>query len=434
MTNITKDPDLAIREELLSLHAINPFIAESSAPRCLMLSGHLSQLVTIEGGSPQIIQTGVDPQLADNTFSRKIKNDSRVISIIKRYNGISATSITTTTEYLVIVEDIETNMLDIVTIPTFHKLHQYFGFKYKVNEDILNSAVGMVLPKDTVLADSPSVTVDSEGGKEYSFGCPLNLAYLHIPEVTGDGIVISESATKRFRYKTYETVVMEFGESSFPLNLYGDKDNYKIFPDIGECINPDRVIAATRKYDSLMSPCTTSGNDVRNYSAYFDKPYYSKNGGKVVDIRVFSNKKSRKSVYTETTTQAERYVVGLTKYYADIIAAYDNCNRQYRARNRSDIPVSPEFHRLLVDAYVATEDTRYVRYTNANDIVDLFRVEIIVEHDTIPDILGFKASSIHGSKGVIVDVRKDVDMPVDANGIRADVIFDPTSIPGVNYS
>jgi len=31
---------------------------------------------------------------------------------------------------------------------------------------------------------------------------------------------------------------------------------------------------------------------------------------------------------------------------------------------------------------------------------------------------------------VIVDVRRWQDMPMDENGIRADMIMDPTSIPG----
>jgi len=34
------------------------------------------------------------------------------------------------------------------------------------------------------------------------------------------------------------------------------------------------------------------------------------------------------------------------------------------------------------------------------------------------------------SKGVFVEVRPDELMPVDANGVRADAIMDPTSIPG----
>jgi len=425
------DPDLRIREELLSLHAINPFVTESSSPRALMCAAHLSQVVTIEDGASQIIQTGLGSQLADNTFSCKVRNDSRVLSIIKRYNGVSATTVNSTTEYSVILEDLTTGGLDIVNIPTYHKLHQYFGFRYKLNEDILGAALGTVVPAGTIFADSPTVETDSEGGKDYRFGRPVNLAYLHIPEVTGDGVIISKSLAEKFMFRTYEVIVIEFGEKSFPLNLYGGDSEYKIFPDIGEYVNTDRVVAATRRYDSMMSPNTTSRRDVRDYSAYFDKPYYSKsNGAKVVDIKAYSNKKARKSVYTTTTDQAERYVVGLKKYYAEIITAYDAANRNYRARNRTDIPVSPELHRLLVDAYVATEDSRYVRYTNTNDIVDLYRVEIVLEHTTIPDISGFKVTTLHGSKGVVVGVREDSEMPVDANGNRAEMIMDPTSIPG----
>jgi len=279
MKNIMSDPDLRVREELLSLHALNPFISTASSPRCLMFSGHLSQIVVLAGGGlPQIIQTGLEQQLATNTFSKKIDSDSRVMAILKRYNGVSATSVTERAEYVVITQDAETDELDLISIPISHKLHQYFGFKYQINEDVLNPTIlNGVVPGGTILADSPAVSKDGD----YMYGRPVNLAYLHVPEVTGDGVVISEDLAKKFEFKTYETVVAEFGEKSFPLNLYGDDDVYKAFPDIGEYINDDRVVMATRRYETSLSPGLVSKKDVREYSTNFDKPYYSKsNGGK----------------------------------------------------------------------------------------------------------------------------------------------------------
>ncbi len=394
MENIMEDRDLRVREELLSIHALNPFIANASSPRALMFSGHLSQMVVLDDPEPPIIQTGLERQLAKNTFSKKTLSDVRVIGILKRYSGIAANSVSGVAETVVIVQDVETHELDAISIPVCHKLQQYFGFKYKVNDIIKRpDIIDTFLPKDTVLADSPSV---SEEG-DYRFGRPVNIAYLHIPEVTGDGVVISKDCAEKFSFRTYETVVVEFGEKAFPLNLYGDDDNYKAFPDIGEYINKDRVVLATRKYEGDLSPALVSRTDVKDYSVYFDKPYYSKTpGGRVADIKVYHNDKARKSTYTKTTGQVSRYAEALKRYYADILTLYTAKEREYRTRTGRDLPVTERMHRLLIDAYAHTESSRNVRYTHKNDLVDLYRVEILIEHHVTPSI-GFKMTTMSGN-------------------------------------
>lgn len=389
-----QDQDLAIREELLSLHALNPFISASSSPRCLMMSGHLSQIVVIENGEPQIIQTGLDPQLAENTFSKQLDSDARILAILKRYNGISANSVSELAEYVVIVQNIENGELDAISIPRFHKLHQNFGFMYNVNKKTLNPGVlNTVLPEGTIFADSPTV----KDNKEYCFGRPVNIAYLSIPEVTGDGVVISEDLANKYAFRTHETIVVEFGEGAFPLNLYGDENNYKPFPDIGELINKDRVVIATREYDQELAPGLVSAIDVREFSPYFDKPFYSKtDGGRVVDIKVYHNPRAGKSTYTKTTDQVNRYSEALKQYYRDILNVYEAQNDTHYRKHKADIPVSPRFHRLLMDACAITEDKRNIRFTYKNDLVDIYRVEFTIEHVTIPDCNGFKFTTLHG--------------------------------------
>ena len=396
---ISNDEDLKIREELVGLHAaINPFIAHSSSPRGLMSSGHISQIVTIEHGEAQIIQTGLETQFAENTFSCRLEADSRIVAVLRRYNGVSANTVTETAEYTVIAQDVTTGELDVIPIPRFHKLHQQFGFEYKVNEDILNAGiVNTILPKGTILADSPTVSKD----KEYRFGVPVNLAYLHVPEVTGDGVILSDKLAKKFEFNTYETIVAEFGEKTFPLNLHGDGDNYKIIPDIGEMVPDDRVVMATREYDPELAPALLSREAVKNYSVNFDKPFYAKStGGEIVDIKVYSNSKARKSTYTETTDQVTRYDEALIRHYKDILTVYEEQNKVHYAKHRESVPVTPAMQRLLLDAYAATECSRNVRYTNTNDVVDLYRVEITIGYRKIPDLLGYKVTTLHGIWGV----------------------------------
>ena len=69
------DPDMKIKEELVSLHALNPFIPNVSSARSYMFTAHLSQALVIENGEDKIIQSGLETQLAENTFSKKFEND-----------------------------------------------------------------------------------------------------------------------------------------------------------------------------------------------------------------------------------------------------------------------------------------------------------------------------------------------------------------------
>lgn len=49
-------------------------------------------------------------------------------------------------------------------------------------------------------------------------------------------------------------------------------------------------------------------------------------------------------------------------------------------------------------------------------------ITFVIEHLIVPTI-GYKETDIHGGKGVICSVREDEDMPMDADGNRADLVF-----------
>lgn len=395
-TVIPVEKGMEITEEYIGLHAVNPFIANNSSARSYMFSNHISQIVTLEHGEEKIIQTGLEKQFGDTTFSKKLENDSRILNILTRYNGIDINHASETTELTVVYEDIITGEVGIIDIPKYFKLHQYFGFKYKWNYDILNAVTAnTILPANTVLADSPTVTTN----KGYKFGVNANLAYLSIPEVTEDGVVISKTMAKKLAYKTYETRVVEFGEDSFPLNIYGDEDNYKAFPEIGEAICDDGVLMVLREYNSELTPALTSVNDVRDFDPAFDRCEYVKpKNSKIVDIKVWHNPKHKKSVYTGTTDGVDKYANGLKKYYQELINTYDKLvNDHYRKFKNRDLKISENFHRKLIDAYtIMNSKENKVKFTHRNDNLDIYRMEFVIEHSINEIVLGSKLTSIHG--------------------------------------
>ena len=117
------DPDLKVKEELVGIHSTGPFTPQDSSARSYMASSHISQSLTLNHGEDKIIQTGLEKQLGENTFSIKFPEDSRIVKVIPRYRGLSSNSINKVVEYTIILEDLEHNRLDILNVPFFHSTH-----------------------------------------------------------------------------------------------------------------------------------------------------------------------------------------------------------------------------------------------------------------------------------------------------------------------
>lgn len=439
------DQDLKLRDEYVSIHAVNPFVQYLSSPRGYMMAQHLAQSLTIMNGDEKIIQTGLEKQLGENTFSKKIERDCVVHKIIKRYESVSDSGIDKEVEKLLLIEYLDDNTLDYITVPTYFCAQQEFGFEYVQNREILdNIRVGNKLEEGTILADSPTKTKNSG----YKVGVNANVALLTLKEVAEDGIIISEKLADRMTFCMYEKRVVECGSESFPLNMYGDVDNYKPFPNIGEQINEDGIVIALRGYDPALSPALTSRKDTMRFDPTFDKPVCVRGPGKeimvngykkltsvVEDIRVYKSPKYKKDVYKGTADVLDKYADSLRDYYEQIIQLYEKlANNHYAKFKNYELPITPRLHRLIIEAYAIVNpgSKQRISLSFKNDPLDLYRIEFIIKHYVKPDTMGFKLSDFYGSKGIIVGVKKEEEMPwvesPDGQIVRADVIMDPGSV------
>lgn len=436
------NPKLDVRDELVSIHSINPFIRECSSARCHMASSHLSQSLTIMHGDEKIIQTGLEQQFGENVFNIKLDDDVKVLKVIPRYQSIDTTGINKLIETLIITESLTTGEVDYTLVPYYHKLHQYFGFEYKQNKDVIdNLRYGDVIKKDTVLATSP--TISSNNG--YKYGVNANLCLINLPETTEDGVVVSKSLCDKMAYTVFEERHIEFGEDEFPLNIYGDANIYKPFPDIGDKINQDSIVMALRRYNPEMSPALTSIQDVREFNPVFDKAIYVKGpgedvnilgethtSGEVIDIKVYTNPKYKKELYSGVSGEIERYSNALINYYKTILDVYKDIKREHYNRYKDyNVPMSEKFHRLIVEAIaLVNPEDKKLGYSYKNEEIDLVRISFTIKYVVTPSI-SHKISDGYGSKGVIVQVRDDKDMPytfINGEKVVADIIMDPSSL------
>jgi len=410
-----KDPDLKLRQELFSMQALNPFIIYNSSPRGLMMSSHVAQLVVLNKPEKNIIQTTLDRDLAKYVISAKFMHDVEIVDVIKRYNGWTGEA--SNVEYSIIYRRLDDGKYDIMNIKKYNKFHTHFGFEYKFLIDPDTMYPGQVFKKDTYVAVPPTILNED---MDYGIGLNANVAMITLPEVAEDGVIVSKSFCERMKFKIFETRVLHVNPNEILLNLYGDGDNYKPFPEIGEHVADHGILMATRKVDDEVMLGLLTTKELQRVNPIFDKAVYA--DGKVIDIKVYKNRKN-KMIAKEPDEFIERYVIGLEDFYRRMLDTYNNIKRA----NGDNLELTPKLSKNIASAYAVVESKLgKLKKIYRKEEIDLYRIEIVVEKELIPTV-GFKITDLHGGKSVIIDVWDDKDMPVDEYGNRADIIADPAA-------
>ena len=447
MGNLEKElfnlrPEERIREENVSLAAVNSFVKHTSGARSYMTTNHLAQTLTLNHGEEKIVQSGLENQLGTNTFNVRVDKDARVLGMVNRYSSYLPEFVSEKPiELLIFVCYLEDGEFDVLTIPSYFTLHQYFGFEYKVNTDVISQLrIDSIIPAGTILADSPAVG-ENDG---YAFGLNANTALISLPEVSEDGIIISESFSKKLSYTIYETRVIDLPVGKHLLNLYGDLKTFKPFPNIGEQVREDGILLAIRSLDPTYYPGMSSLADMRTFDPYIDEILYLKYGSKdveiiedgvrksvpsgiVTDIKIYQNLKPKNranNIATNTEFLAE-YAEQYRKYYKEIFNIYKSIKSQNSSV--SGLNISPRLQSLLIDAQVLGAEANHQPTLTFKTVpIEQFRIEITVKH-VVTATIGSKLTDLHGCKGVIVDIWEDERCPRDKFGNIADLISDPNA-------
>lgn len=430
-----------LKPTFLTINSMNPWTMHDSSSRGTMFSSsHIGQSLVVDGATPRRCQSGTEREFGKYTFKIKFPVDAQIIKVIPKFRRtIGVESINENPSSLVIYEDVatkEVGMLELIrNSVAIDNKHQHFGFKYKYNSVEEQLYAGAFIPKDTIVADSPNI--DENGN--YCYGVESLVAFMSVPGIIEDGVVVSESYLDKLTTRGFEKRVATWGKKYYPLNLYGDEKRYKPFPDIGEKVRDDGLLFALRSYDDLLGPIEMNPTSLMEPDYIFDKLVYAVPKATIVDINVIHADTTKVNPTPEgMENQTEKYYSALISYYTSIIEVY-----QSLLKSRKDaLKITPEFHRMVVEAmsYVGFDNNpivnsmrnkenltkRKVQKLYRRNEIDDWRVEISFEYTVRPTI-GFKLTDLHGGKGVICEVRHPDQMPVDKNGNRAEMIMDGDS-------
>ena len=386
----TTEPN-ELRTDLLSVCGLNPFPGTDSASRVQMFSNHLGQKLVVNGLTERYLQTGMESEFGKATLNIKMPTDGRVIKIIERYRPtIGIDSINENPQTVVIYEDEKTREIGIIDLVRFCSYHQYMGFEYKAQPGVNQLIPGKFIAKDTVLYDSPAIT--DTGG--YAYGVETNMVFMSHPSVSEDGIMICRDQLHKFAFKIYETRIVEFGSKKFPLNMYGTKDNYKPFPDIGEYIREDGLLTMLRANDKNLGPIEQSIYDLMEPNYIFDTAIYGNGpGGKIVDITIHHEINSASPTPMGMEKQLDKYDKARRVFYGEILQEY----RRLVAARGEALELTPEFNRYVLEALSVMGDSENQRVSKLfrKAPLDDYRIEFTIEYVVVPND-GFKLTDCHG--------------------------------------
>lgn len=398
--------------ELMNVMSQSPFDNTVSGARKQMYgASHLSQALVVKGSTPRRIQTGAEQQYGKATFSVAAERDCEVLQVFNLYDTaqLGESSIRHNPETIVIVENIGTadnpnaREIDFIKKVNFFSNHQYFGFPYKTKEAGKNLSPGTSIKAGTVLLDSPNKHDDGN----YCVGRELNTVFASFDAVAEDGIILSEEALPWLEISKFEKRSVPWGSSHYPLNLYGDDDVYKPFPDIGDYVRPDGLLMALRSYDANFSLVEMSKSNLRRVNYTHDKLVYVPAGvGRVIDIRVRHDATQSVNSPTICNTQVQRYDEARRDFYQKIYDYYVNVLRR---RYNGTPPMTHQFNQLIKTAYSVVQERRPDRRgADAERVQKIYRgspmddytVEFVVEYKNQPKV-GYKMTDCWGGNSLI---------------------------------
>lgn len=390
-------------EQIGGLGLLQPFNITNSGARKILAATQRQQIFSLMRPEPSIVGTGYDNRFGDYSSSiTQADSDYRVVAKISKF------SFAPQHHYWVILEDLREKKLEVCERVSYHYITESYGYLY--NNDYLDSlSVGNIVNENDIL--QKSLAFD-----EYNNRCDgvnLNVAYMALDENMEDSELFSDVAAKKMDSPLIKPVNIMINENDIPLNIYGNDEIYKSFPDIGEKIRDDGKLICLRKekkeeaffmqsVDRLSEPLMT--DEKRTLI------------GTVIDVDIYCNNPE----YLEDNiyySQFKMYYEELKRYSRELVAFIT----PYVAQGYT---LSYDLQKLFANAKRVLNENQYIEKNRPFS----FMVVNITVLEELPLNVGDKVTNMYGSKGVVSRIVPQHLMPKMPNGEYVDVILNSSTM------
>lgn len=407
--------DLNIRPELLGLQTmISPFPQFTSSQRLMMLASHSGQMVNIHGAEVPKISSGYEPKFGKYEFETSSREqDMQIIQIIPKFRVND--TIKSNPSLTVVYRGADDGLIHCIDIDSYTALYKGFGYENKMlNKHLLmpNNFVS----KDIKFTTSPN---HDENGL-YRMGVNANVVYMPASAVCDDAFVISDRLQKKLEHTAIVSAEFDVRPDMVPLNLYGNLEIYKSFPDIGDTVRDDGNLISFRPVSKDTFITDITGEELMIPERFHDESICVDNvSAEVIDVQVFmSNRVYQKfSEDQGPYQQFMKYQKQHYQYYDDIVKLYNNLVREgYKMGDTFNDKVMRAF------GFGDNKIGRSIIPKDKREVIGFIHVKITYKYTRVVN-KGFKITGDAGDKGVISDIWNIDRMPIDEFGNRADIII-----------
>ena len=406
---VFKDIEFEKPEQMLGKGAMMPFNASNSGARKLMFGTHSEQKLQLSNPDVPYIQTGYEKEFGRYSSSFMIaENDYHVYDVIYKFSNNPRH------QFYVIAIDDEHKKITVFEKKEYKHITESYGYTYS-NESAINFIEpGMQIPRGSVIMKSKAFD-DFDNRMD---GKNLLTMYTACEETMEDAIVISESAAQALSSPLIKKVTIQINDNDIPLNLYGDDNNYKIFPDIGEETQHGILcgVRVEKKEESLYS---LSYNRLRELMISDERYTVS---GRVVDIDVYSNApdKFEDNAYYGQIYYYYKEQLQMCKHLVDTIdiGLWSYFENGYE--------MDYELQKLYSKCKGILNGKQF--YTNGKAFSNMVLEITVIEE--IPIRRGDKLTNRYGGKGVVSRIRPDALMPMTPDGHHIDVLLNLCGVYG----
>jgi DNA-directed RNA polymerase beta subunit len=355
--------------------------------RVHMFTSHITQsLVLNEPEKPRVF-TNFENQIGEVTSSFKKADDNlRVIDILYRNH-----------KNKVLIVETDAGLLDIIEINDSFNITENYGFNI---EDLTKSKKpNDIIQKGSILYKSSA----HDENLNFQYGTNLKAVYYSwLNKTFEDGIVISKSAAEKLKYTSVSEFFVSLNTNDILLNIHGDEEEYKCFPNIGERIK-NKILCSRRRidYKNVANFTSESLKEIKenDISFYID--------GIVSDIIIYSNTKLE-NLKDKFNDQIIKKIEQQNLFHADLLCII-NENKHLELTDEAKYILSKS------EKNFSDEDWWY------EGSFDHLVIKFVIKEEK-KAVIGSKVSSRHGSKGVISDILDDHLMPYTEDG-HAEIIM-----------
>ena len=402
-TNKVQQREIENTNHILGKGLQMPFAASNSGSRKLMFGTQLEHRLPLLRPEVAYIQTGYEKQFGENSSSYcKASEDVEIIGCIPKFDWAPKH------QYFIFARGVQSNILYVYERKEYKHITETYGYLF--NNELFDSLeVGGVIPTGTVIQKSMSFD-------EYDNrmdGRNLLTVYSANEDTMEDAILISESASKKLASPLVKKVNIIINDNDIPLNLYGDSNVYKVFPDIGE-ESKNSILLGLRREKSEECLYSQSYSRLKELSISDERYTVS---GRVVDINIYCNAPERLSEYAYNI-QLKRYYDNYIRYckqIVDLISPYDE----------DGFIMDYDLRKLYSNSLGALNGKQYFSERAFSNII--LEVTLVEEIDVLR---GDKLSNRYGGKGITSKILPDEMMPKTMNGETIDVILNMCGVYG----